>query len=174
MAKVPNTRIIFVEGDTEVSLFNILKKSGTIQFKKIAKKNLWCDCVKSYAVNIPKQSDIIVVFDTDITVQSPRFIENVKFLLRRQHKIILMQQTLNFEEEIAHCCNLTIRNLFTHFCKVRSPSADDFKRDFIACSNKLDKLDQLGWDKNKWFVRNLHNSLTLLAKYKSNYTTYFI
>lgn len=173
MAKITNTRIIFVEGDTEVSLFNNLKKGGAIQAKKIAKKNLWDECIKKYSVNIPKNCDIIVVFDTDVTVQSNRFIQNIQYLISRKHKIILMQQTDNFEEEIAHCCNLTTKRLFNIFCKTKSPGAGDFKRDFIACTNQIEKLTSIGWDKRKWFVRNLHNSLSTLHVYQSNYVTYF-
>lgn len=173
MAKIQNTRIIFVEGDTEVSLFNNLKKSGSISAKKIAKKNLWDECIKKYAINIPKNCDIIIVFDTDTTLQSARFIQNVEYLLSRKHKIILMQQTLNFEDEIAHCCNMTTRRLFTSFCKIKTPSASDFKRDFIACNNPVEKLTAIGWDKKKWFVRKLHASLQNLIAHKSNYVTYF-
>ncbi|HBU6168910.1 TPA: hypothetical protein SCR74_003405 [Citrobacter freundii] len=173
MSKIPNTRIIFVEGDTEVSLFNNLKKNGTIQAKKIVKKNLWNECIKKYSVVIPKNCDIIVVFDIDVITQVDRFIQNIKFLKSRKHTIILMQQTNNFEEEIAHCCSLTPKKLFAKFCKTKSPNADDFKRDFIACTNQLDKLTTIGWDKDKWFVRILHPCINSLHPYQSTYNNYF-
>lgn len=173
MSKVLNTRIIFVEGETEMSLFNYLKKNSTIQAKKIVKKNLWSECIKKYSINIPKNSDIIVVFDSDITNQAERFIQNIKYLMSRKHNIFLFQQTQNFEEEIAHCCSLTTKKLFSSFCKNKTAGANDFKRDFIACNNQVEKITSLGWNKQKWFVRDLDESLQILNAYKSSYMHYF-
>lgn len=173
MAKMPNTRIILVEGDTEISIFNNLKRLGEIQAKKVVKKNLWCECIKSYSINIPKSCDVIIVFDTDVINQADRFIKNINYLLSRKHNVILMQQTSNFEDEIAYCCSLSIRNLFSKFCKTKTPSPDDFKRDFIACTNQIEKLKNIGWDKKKWFIRQLHPSITILTKHQSNYDKYF-
>lgn len=173
MIKLANARIIFVEGDTEVSLFQSLKQKNIIQAKKIVKKNLWCEDIKKYSVNIPNKSDLVVIFDTDQVDKADRFIKNINYLLGRKHSVFLFQQTLNFEDELSHCCAITKRKLFSEFCKNRTAGVSDFKRDFIACNNPVDKLKALGINSDRWFVRDLHASLTCLNKYHSNFLNFF-
>ncbi|EDW4372103.1 hypothetical protein AAA67_002908 [Salmonella enterica subsp. diarizonae] len=167
------TLIIFVEGETELSLFKKMKRDGDIQVKKIVKKNLWNNLINSYTVNIPQNSILIIIFDTDNLTQKKRFIENIHFLLKRKHKVILLQQTPNFEEEIAYCCNLTSSKFISIFCKNKTARVADFKRNFISCSNPMDKLVSMGMDHQKWFKRDLHEVLDHLKAYKSDFVSCF-
>lgn len=173
MAKLRNSRVILVEGDNEVSLFSHLKKEGIIEAKKIAKKNLWDICIKSYSINIPPNSDVIVIFDTDVTTGVDRFIANVEFLAKQKRKVILLQQTKNFEDEIAHCCLLTKTALFKQFCNTPTAQKKDFKRDVNQCGNLLAKLNGLGWDVKKLFVKDLVPCLGKLNPYRSTFSGYF-
>ncbi|EEV5956314.1 hypothetical protein [Escherichia coli] len=173
MSKNQNAKIIFVEGETEYALFQKMKQKGLIKFKKIVKKNFWVDDIKKYAVNIPKNCDLIVVFDSDVIDRVDRFIQNVNYLASRKHSIFLLQQTRNFEEEIAYCCSVTLNKLIASFCKCKTSGVADFKRDFISSSNPFDKLVALGINQDKWFKRELHHSLLSLSKYKSDFSTYF-
>ncbi|MCW7272314.1 hypothetical protein OHC95_07980 [Escherichia coli] len=66
-----------------------MKQKGLIKFKKIVKKNFWVDDIKKYAVNIPKNCDLIVVFDSDVIDRVDRFIQNVNYLASRKHSIFI-------------------------------------------------------------------------------------
>ncbi|EAQ6132130.1 hypothetical protein AXA88_26345 [Salmonella enterica] len=159
-------KIIFVEGETEFHLFRHLKNSGRIIAKKIVKKNFWNEDINNYAVSIPKNSLLIVVFDTDKLTQKNRFLKNICFLIKRQHTVALFQQTRNFEEEVAYCCHITTSQLISEFCKNKTSGFSDFKRDFIACSNPIIKLEAMGMKYDRWFTRELNEELRKLKGLK--------
>lgn len=173
MKGIDKSRIIFVEGETECSLFQKLKARGTLHAKKVVKKNFWCDDIKKYSISIPNKSDLIVVFDTDAKHAPDRFIANINYLTSRKHSVFLLQQTSNFEEELAYACSISAKKLIQHFCKSKTSGVNDFKRDFISCNNQVDKLVALGMNKNLWFSRELHRSINCLNKYKSTFSHYF-
>lgn len=173
MAGASKVRIILAEGETELSLFQKLKQSNKISVKSVVKKNLWQENIKSYAITIPRGSELLIIFDCDDTGQTERFIQNVRFLNSRGHKIYLLQQTTNFEEELAWCCGKSVRGLIDGFCVRRTSGINDFKRDFIACSNPVPKLIKLGMQDKKWFSRELHESLSSINKMKSSFVKHF-
>lgn len=173
MATSSKIKLILVEGDTELSLFQKLKREGRIGFKSVVKKNLWQDGIKSYAITIPRGCDLLVVFDTDELGQVERFISNIQFLNSRGHNVYLLQQTNNFEEELAWCCGKSVAKLVAEFCVKKASGVHDFKRDFIACKNPLPKLIKLGLKDVRWFTRDLHESLQPLVKLKSSFKQHF-
>ncbi|MFK3711817.1 hypothetical protein [Leclercia adecarboxylata] len=173
MKNSTNACFIFVEGETEKWLFYNLKQIGKIQAKKIVIKNFWCDDLKKYAINIPKNSIIYVIFDTDVIRTPNKFIDNVKYLMSRKHTVFLCQQTKNFEEELAFCCSISPKKLFNLFCKNKSSGSGDFKRDFISCSNPVSRLSALGINKEKLFSRDLHPSLAQLIENKCIFAEHF-
>lgn len=173
MAKTTKVRIIFVEGDTELSFFNKMKQEKKISAKVIVKRNLWQDNIKSYAVTIPKSSELFVIFDCDQISQSERFLQNIALLKSRGHTIFLLQQTNNFEEELAYCCSMPLKRFIENFCSRKGSGVNDFKRDFISCSNPLQKLMQIGMQESKWFSRDLHVVLTNLRSQKSHFSKHF-
>lgn len=173
MAASSKIKVILVEGDTEVSLFQKMKRGGVIGFKSIVKKNLWQDSIKSYAITIPRGCDLLVVFDTDELGQVERFISNVRFLNSRGHNVYLLQQKNNFEEELAWCCGKSVEKLIANFCVKKTSGVNDFKRDFIACKNPIPKLIKLGMQDVRWFARDLHESLHPLVKMKSSFKKHF-
>ncbi|EED1400161.1 hypothetical protein JHJ27_002899 [Escherichia coli] len=173
MARRATVTIVFVEGETELSLFKKMKRDNIIAVKEVVKKNFWQDRIHKYAIAIPKGSDIFVVFDSDQVEQSARFIENVKFLRSRGHRVYLFQQTSNFEEELSWCCNKSIPRLIYDFCGKKTSGVNDFKRDFIACNNSPDKLIKLGIREHLWFSRALHDVLKPVADMKSNFSRHF-
>ncbi|CAD6036766.1 hypothetical protein [Escherichia coli] len=173
MAVRATVTIVFVEGETELSLFKKMKRDKIIAVKDVVKKNFWQDQIHRYAMAIPKGSDIFVVFDSDQVEQSARFIENVKFLRSRGHRIYLFQQTSNFEEELSWCCNKSIPQLIYYFCGRKTSGINDFKRDFIACNDSPGKLIKLGILEHLWFSRGLHDALEPVADMKSNFARHF-
>lgn len=173
MASVSKIKIILVEGETEFSLFQKMKQDKVISAKTIVKKNLWQESIKNYAITIPKGSDVLIIFDCDEVEQFSRFIENIKFLKSRGHKIHLLQQTRNFEEELAWCCGKSVKKLVADFCVKKTSGINDFKRDFIACSNPLPKLLKLGMQEVKWFTRELHAVLEPVANMRSCFSKHF-
>lgn len=173
MATSSKIKIILAEGDTEVSFFQKMKREGRVGFKSIVKKNLWQDCIKSYAITIPRGCDLLVIFDTDKLGQIERFISNVRFLSSRGHNVYLLQQKNNFEEELAWSCDKSVAKLIAEFCAKKTSGVNDFKRDFIACKNPLPKLIRLGMTDTRWFARDLHESLHSLVKMKSSFKKHF-
>lgn len=173
MALKSRVKILFVEGETESSLFKKMKQANLICVKQIVKKNLWAEDIRSYALNIPKNSDVLVVFDSDEVTQIDRFVRNVNFLNKRGHVVHLLQQTTNFEEELSWCCNQSMRCLISCFCPGKTSGINDFKRDFISCTKPLDKLITLGLKPERWFSRELHGSLVALQHLKSSFMKHF-
>ncbi|MFU0945797.1 hypothetical protein ACM26Q_08720 [Kluyvera ascorbata] len=173
MAAGSKVKIVFVEGETELALFQKLKQSKKINVKSVVKKNLWQECIKNYAITIPKGSELFVIFDSDEVGQNERFINNILFLSRRGHNIYLLQQSSNFEEEIAWCCGKSVKKLVSDFCTKRTSGVNDFKRDFIACANPVARLVKLGLQDSKWFSRDLHESLHPLRGMKSKFDIHF-
>ncbi|MEH4236411.1 hypothetical protein POX60_24535 [Escherichia coli] len=173
MAGLSKIRIIFVEGETENSLFQKMIQQRVIDAKSIVKRNFWQESIRNYAITIPKGSDILIVFDSDEVEQSARFIENVKFLKNRGHKVYLLQQKRNFEEELAWCCGIPVKKLIAGFCAKKTSGINDFKRDFIACNNQLSKLLKMGMQETKWFTRDLHAVLEPVASFKSSFSKHF-
>lgn len=173
MVGIGKVKIMFVEGETEMSFFQKLKRDKRIAIKSIVKKNLWQDNIKNYAITIPKNSELYIVFDSDEVGQAKRFIDNVNFLRRRGHSIFLLQQKNNFEEELAWCCGKTLPKFITAFCVKKTSGVSDFKRDFIACGNPLSKLLDLGLQETILFSRELHEALRPLIKMKSKFSNHF-
>ncbi|MBK0098471.1 hypothetical protein IBT49_20995 [Erwinia sp. S63] len=173
MAGQPKVIIVLVEGDTELHLFQKMKLSNLISVKTIIKRNLWQESIKSYAITIPNKSEVLIVFDSDEINQSVRFIENVKYLKSRGHKVHLLQQTKNFEEEIAWCCGKKVPKLISEFCPKKTSGVKDFKRDFIACSNPITKILGLGMQEAKWFSRDLHAALESVVSMKLQFSKHF-
>lgn len=173
MAGLSKVRMIFVEGETEKSLFENMRRMRVIAVRTIVKRNLWRESIKNYAITIPKGNDIFIVFDSDEVEQSARFIENIKFLKKRGHRVYLLQQKENFEQELAWCCELTVKQFISAFCSKEKSGINDFKRDFIACNNQLLRLLKIGMRETRWFTRDLHTVLAPLASSKSSFSEHF-
>lgn len=165
--------IALVEGETEKYLLNDFKSLLKYPIKRVIKVNLWNNDIKKIVPSFTESSDILIIFDTDRTENIQRFKENLNLLESKKHTIFLLQQNDNFEEEIAYASSTTTRRLLTHFCP-KIVSLDNFKNEFNAQANRLQKLDALGMNKNKLWERNLIAQLDNFNKQHSSHEKYFI
>jgi len=164
--------IVLVEGETEKFLFNDLKAILKYPIKRVIKVNLWNDDIKKIVPSFTEPSDILIVFDTDRIENIQRFKDNLNLLKAKKHTIHLFQQISNFEEELSYASSITIRRLLNHFC-TKIVSLDNFKGEFNAQSNRLNKLEDIGLDKNKLWERNLIVQLNTYSDRHSSHNKYF-
>lgn len=130
--KIPRDkpRVFIAEGETEIKLLSSLYEGKT---RKI---NLWNQNILKFLANM-KGSILIIVYDTDQTGNINRFKENLNFLDKNHIPYYLLQQTLNFEDEILRGTNCRSVDVFFN-----TNSQDEFKTKFNNCSNPLEVLSK--------------------------------
>lgn len=133
-----------VEGDDEKDFLLSVKKIG-----KVLKLNLWQDDVSKFISYFDKKTNIYMIYDTDCVENIEKFIENLNTLKRNSKNIYLLQQTLNFEDEMMRCFNLRRqKDLYSIFS---ATTLSDFKRNFRSESDLFSKLKNSGFlYKNLW------------------------
>ena len=165
--------IALVEGETEKYLLNDFKNQLKYPIKRIIKVNLWNNEIKKIIPSFTEKCEILIVFDTDRTENIQRFKDNLNLLKAKKHTIFLLQQKSNFEEEIAYASSITTRRLLAHFCP-KIISLDNFKNEFNAQSNRLQKLEGLGLNKRKLWERSLIAQLNSYNEEHSSHDKYFL
>ena len=162
MAPVYNTYIY--EGETEEKFIASLLETELIPAGKKQKFNLWDKEVSNILRKFkPKNNNIYIVFDTDITTNLVRFNRNLKRLSKDASvkKIFLMQQTLNLEDELLYCCGCTRAKLLSSF---GAEGIDEFKSKFIKEKRITYRLEELAFDSQKLWTRALNSSIVVPAK----------
>jgi len=165
--------IALVEGETEKYLLNDFKTQLKYPIKRIIKVNLWNNDIKKIVPSFTEKSDILIIFDTDRIENIQHFKDNLNLLKAKKHTIFLLQQKDNFEEEEAYASSVSIRKLLTHFCS-KIVSLDNFKNEFNAQLNRLQKLEGLGLNKRKLWERNLIDQLNNFNEQHSSHEKYFM
>ena len=140
------------EGDDEEHFLKSLKKMG-----KIKKLNLWQDEASKFISLFGKKVSIYIIYDTDHVGNIEKFIENLNVLKRNSKNIYLLQQTLNFEDEMMQCFNLRRqRDLYNIFS---ATTLSDFKHNFRTESNLFYKLKNSGFSYRNLWGGNIINQL---------------
>ncbi len=145
-----NRKIVyFVEGENEKTLIENIKNkyiiSGSISVFNVTSKIITSSRIRQY----PKNTCIILVFDTDIdtTASLNQLAQNIKILNNANNigEIVLIPQFKNLEDEIIYATNISNITQLT-----RSRSKSDFKNDFNKLGNKLiHKLEYFQFDIEK-------------------------
>lgn len=122
---IPQT-IVFVEGENEMTYWN---KMGFIG--KVKKFNFWDaqeNTMQGLLRQLPKDTQVIIIADTDVLREQVRFTSNVSKIKRHCIKPpTLILQNRNFEDELCFSCGCTQQELFRHF---DAQNIDEFKTKF--------------------------------------------
>lgn len=144
--------LILVEGQTEEYLLKKLNVIGKIQIF-----NLWDKDVQKIARKFKSNTAVFVVYDTD-TAQSQsniaRFNANLAFLKQGGQLKGILQQTLNFEDELVFACD-ALRNKQGLFQTFNAVDANEFKNKFLKSNNPIALLEKQGFDKMKLWKQNV-------------------
>lgn len=158
MGKTLRRRVYLVEGETEESLLEDLKKSKHMMPGKIHKINCWLSNPLAILRRLPAERvEVVVIFDTDRIATLDNFCEVLR-LLDKQYYLYLAQQTPNLEGELVYSCTKLKcpQDLFKAF---NCNNEDEFKHLFLRTSNRKHNLDKLGFDVKKLWTRPLHQQI---------------
>lgn len=154
---------LLYEGETEKKLLKCIGAIG-----KYTKFNPFENDVSRLRRLINKQDTVYLVYDSDVIHDNAvnKFKANIKQLLRTTKKLVLIQQTLNLEDELVYACASCKdhKQLYQAF-NAKPVTIEKFKANFIKATNCLTILKRLGFDKEKLFDRPLHESLAYLQEY---------
>lgn len=152
---------ILVEGETEKRLLESLEIVG-----KINLVNLWNVDINKRLRKFKPNTKVFVIYDTDIKQSQgniQRFNDNLRVL--DKHKFLggILQQTLNFEDELVLACGKlnSTRDLFSSFHAV---NAREFKTNFLKSNNRLEVLKQNDFDAAKLWQQATGNRYSNLVK----------
>ncbi len=138
--------LIFVEGETEEHLLKQLQVIGKIQ-----KINLWDTDVNKHLRRFKPNTLVYVVYDTDVAQSSTnidRFNNNLAILQSKKFLGGIVQQTLNFEDELVIACS-QLKNTKALFKAFNAVNANEFKSQFIKTNNTLSILEKQGFNNLK-------------------------
>lgn len=148
------TNIYFHEGETEENLINSLKAKKKLPHGKTKKVNLWNETrVNRIIRQLSRNTVIYIIFDTDTTDNIDRFTDNIKQISKFANKVFLLPQSSNFEDEIAYCCNKTIRVLPKFIFGPKCDSITKFKKKIISEKELLTKLESKNYSFSKMWIR---------------------
>lgn len=157
---------ILVEGDTEKKLLVWLGVIGKIEIV-----NLWDKDIKKILRKIKPNTDVFVIYDTDVQQSQAnieRFNDNLKILKRDGYLKGILQQTLNFEDELIYACK-DIKNVKELFKLFHAVNADEFKSNFLDVNNGLAVLERVGFDKAKLWQQPISDKiLAIYHDYRMN------
>lgn len=145
----------FVEGECEQKLLNAYRispyelfTSGKVTVFNFINKKLDYSRIRV----LDRSTIIILVYDIDVNIT--KTLEYNLSLLKKFgfNKIYHIQSINNFEDELVFSTNL--QNINTLF---KTQGKDDFKREFIHCSNIVKKLNNFGFDISKMWSRVNNN-----------------
>lgn len=140
--------LYYVEGKCEEILIKCLKgkyfQHGKIKVFNVVKNEL----TTYHLRDLKKNSVLIFVFDID-SINSNLFNKNIELINNCSNvsRLILIPQVNNFEDEIIRATKI---NDIKKFCG--SKSAKDFKRDFINIKNLQNKLEELEFNIDKFWI----------------------
>lgn len=143
----------FVEGDTERKFIEVIKENKYVYSGRIEKRNLLEKKISDNILkNIQKNTDIVIIFDTDvIDINNINILDkNIEIFENndRIKKVILIPQVKNLEDELIYSTKIKkIKDL------LESKSDKDFKRDFISCNNLMKKLEEKEFKISKLWSR---------------------
>lgn len=159
--------LVFVEGETEQSLIKELKEIDSLIIKDIKKFNFWDKDAKSLLPLLKSNCSVVIICDTDNLTNIDRFTRNIRQLAKQTKGLYIILQHHNFEDELCYACGCQGSRLFKHFQKKAntSLSATEFKVNFLSCSNKLQRLQVINFDKNRiWSQVTLADTDLLTVK----------
>lgn len=150
MKKIKNNKIYYlVEGKTEKKLVEILKNeyiySGNIRISNPLNQEI----AEGFLRSIPKNSIIILIFDTDVN-KIDMLEKNIKKINKFSNinDIIFVKQVKNFEDEIINSTDIKdVKELFN------SKSISEFKKDFLKANNVLRKLKEKNFKIDKIWIK---------------------
>lgn len=151
-----------VEGETEEHFLRHYKKELSSLNGKIKICNCWQQPIYSVIRDIKISDNIFVLFDTDVINEKTleKFHKNINSVAKIfKDNLFLLQQTLNFEDELVRSCeNIPNKN---ELCKqFNASSLSEFKENFIALNNVVKKLNSLGFSVKKIWRQTAHESLS--------------
>lgn len=155
----------FVEGDTERKFIEVIKENKYVYSGRIEKRNLLEKKISDNILkNIQKNTDIVIIFDTDvIDINNINILDkNIEIFKNndRIKEVILIPQAKNLEDELIYSTKIKkIKDL------LESKSDKDFKRDFISCNNLMKKLEEKEFEISKLWSRN---AVDIYEKYKND------
>lgn len=152
--------IYLVEGETEEALIKALISNNTLEHGRVIIFNCWDGKAESIArrLSTSESNKIYIVFDTDVTNRAKNFVHTVNYIIRYSYQVVLLQQTKNLEEELVYSCSQirTENKLYFHF---NAQGPNQFKKEFLRVSNRLERLYSLGFDCDLMWRRELHATL---------------
>lgn len=142
----------YVEGENEKKIVEVLRSEyRTIKAGKVEKLNITCqEITKSKIMQLKWGTIVVVIFDTDR--DDKKIIEmvekNLRFLRGQKsiNDVICIMQVDNLEDELIRSCNIKHAKELTG-----SKSKKDFKSDMLHISNLKTKLEEKGFDQNKFW-----------------------
>lgn len=143
-----NTYVYLVEGETEAKTIKILKEKYIVSGKVIVlhQKRIRDTLLRTLTAN----SNIILVFDTDVASTSDTIKNNIEILQKYGENInvILIPQIKNLEDEFIFSTSIkNIKEL------LNSKSRTEFKSDFLKEKYCLKKLEEKNFDITKFWAR---------------------
>lgn len=143
--------LYLVEGETEIHFIDTIKGKFIIA-GRTRKFNLWEKDVSNLIREISKGTIVICVLDTDITNETlERRLKNNIEKLKRNYKVIIINQNKNLEDEIVFCTSLTnIRDMY-------GCVDDKHKSAFINDKLLETRLENLEFDIEKLWQNSTHN-----------------
>ena len=166
-------KIILVEGKTEQHLLTHLNISEQL-FCKISRFNLWENDINKIIVQLTRGAIIYIIYDIDTLFSSnlnkqtigERFINNINTLLTTYKRtIILLQQTHNFEDELAYACT-SEKALLKEF---NACNRQEFKKQFLTTRNPLDKLKKIKFNQSNLWTKEMAQELAIFQKYQGSW-----
>lgn len=157
-----NARVYLVEGNTESKLVKALIQGGILSSGSVKIFNCWYGKIDSLLRGFPKSSktDVYVIFDTDTMTSISEFVGAIQSISKVSNRLVLLQQTLNFEDELCYACvKLNPKTTSELFRQFNAQGADDFKRSFLRITNCVNRLSDLGFNKKLIWSRELHHNI---------------
>lgn len=145
-------RIYFVEGECEKQLIDTLKskENGVIKPGKSEILNVVQEEIGKFKlITLEPESEVVLIYDTD--VKNTSILEKNVGLIEKytkKIKIYHIQSVRNIEEEIVYSSNIKkIDEVF------KTKGDNEFKRKFCQCNNLFAKLNEIGCDYSKMWIR---------------------
>ncbi|WP_337081268.1 hypothetical protein [Acinetobacter pittii] len=162
--------LYWVEGECEL---NFIKSSPLLgRAEKVDLCELPLNKLKSRTIRLSgnkKKLFLHIVFDTDVLKNCPaklkNFLENLAYLERSGFKLGLLQQDMDFEDEIIKCNNLGLTR-FKDLFKVRNKTEfkNNMLREHLMHKKILDKIPNF-----KLWESELISALSIHIEKQSSY-----
>ena len=152
-------KIFYVEGENEEHFLRHASSGG-----RIKRFNFWQQDVKKIIRRLNQNYCVTIIFDTDAIGDNElrRFFSNIQKLDSICHRVTLLQQSKNFEDELIYSCQRKKKDLFDRF---NAKSHKEFKRNFNGTTNVMSVLDQLGFDRELMWSKPIIKELKALNRY---------